>query len=417
MSQIKRFTFSSRYLEPLLFLIILIILQFEFYDFVNIPFYQKSNGFSFEFTTWRFILGNLLALFFIDLNSKQKDLSYFVNSMFTVFLTFPVLILFMYMPETPSVLIIFLLLFHFLLYFSYVYPPNIKLKKLGLNQTQIVWIISGLTLLMLIPFLLVYGLKINYKVFLFQDIYETRAIASAKSTFITSYFFSWLMKIVVPIGVVLSLKNKKWLALAFFIIVQLYLFSIAAHKSAFFSLFVVLIMVINSYRKQVLALLSLIIIAIIASKIVSITTGDLLAESIVVRRVFFLPAVIINDYFDFFKDHHTYLSYSIFKSFITYPFDLQPPQLIGRAYFMSDTANVNSGFLSDGFMNFGYIGVIINIIAVVGIFRIVQFMNLTSSYSGILLIIIYTLISSFLLTCLLTHGILLFFVLIYFIRE
>jgi len=417
MIRIGKYNLKINYsnLNTFLFLLLFIFLEFEYYDFVNLPVFQRIMGFKFEFDLIKFIIAHFFAIFLIDLNNRHTEINYFINSFFLMFLSFPAIILFEFMPNTPPIIVLFIIFFHLLSYVSFVYKPRVRLIKNRINQQQIIWFIAGLAFIMLIPFFLAYGLKVNFRVFLFKDIYEVRAIAAQKATFITSYFLSWLMKIVIPIGLVLGLKNKKWLLFSFFTLAQIYLFTLAGHRSAFISFFVVFILFIDSHRKQISVLLLTIILLIIASKLVTITTGNLIAESTIVRRAFFLPAIIMNDYFDFFKGNHTYLSYSILHNYIEYPFDLQPPQLIGKYYFNHETANVNSGFISDGFMNFGNIGVIINIFIVVAITRVFQFVKVPSIYSGIILIILYTLISSFLFTSLLTHGILLFMLLILFL--
>ncbi len=402
-------------LSLFLFVLLFIFLEFEYYDFVNLPFFQNTMGFKFEFSIWRFIVAHLFAIVLIDLNQRQDEISYFINSLFLMFLSFPAIIMFAYMPGTPIIISFFILFFHLLLYLSNLYNPKVTLRRFQLNEQQTQWFIMILMFVLLIPFFLTYGLNVNLKVFFFQNIYEVRALAAQKANFFTSYFLSWLMKIVIPIGLILSLKNRKWILFIVFTLAQIYLFSITGHRSAFISFFVIFILFIESYEKQVLTLLSSIVLLIIASKLITITTGNLMAESIVVRRAFFLPSIIINDYFDYFKDNHTYLSYSILKSFINYPFELQPPQLIGKEFFHHAEANVNSGFISDGYMNFGNIGVIMNILIVSFIVRFFQFVKVPSYYSGIVLIIVYTLISSYLFTSLLTHGILLFLLLLLFI--
>jgi len=176
-------------------------------------------------------------------------------------------------------------------------------------------------------------------------------------------------------------------------------------------------MFLPSYRYQVRLVLIAFVLMIIASKVITLTTNEIMPESIVVRRTFFLPAIIINDYFDFFKDNHIYLSHSILKSFIEYPYELQPEQIISVEYFNSTTGHCNSGFISDGFMNFGYTGVILNIIGLLAVFKIMEVIKISHLYAGIIFIIIYTFISSYFLTSLLTHGVILFIILAFFILR
>lgn len=418
MNFLKNINISNKYIGLSLFLILFFILEFEYYDFINIPLFQEKMGFRFEFIWWKFIIVKLLLAGLLYINFKLKDFNYFINSLFLIFLSFPVLILYEFMPKTPISISLFAILFHTLFWLSSLFKINMK-NYVNLNQDTLKYGFIVLVLLMLIPFFITYGLKINFKAFLFfNDNYDIRAIAASKSNIITAYFLSWLIKIIIPIGIILSIKNKNYLISALFIIAQLYLFSIGAYKSAFFSLLVLLIMFIPKYKNQISFILFSFIILIILSKIISLTSGQIMPESIVVRRTFFLPAIIINDYFDFFSGHHVYLSHSIFRHFLEYKFDLQPPQLIGKYYFNNPDANVNSGFISDGFMNFGYIGVILNTLGLVFVFKLIQSLNITYIYSGVLLIMVYTFISSYFLTTLLTHGVIIFIVVSYlFLRN
>ena len=176
-------------------------------------------------------------------------------------------------------------------------------------------------------------------------------------------------------------------------------------------------MIIKSFRQQTRWMLITVIFMVIVSRIISFMTDDIMVESIVVRRTFFLPAIISIDYFDFFAHNHTYLSHSIFRHFIDYPFDLDPPHLIGREYFFNPKANANSGFISDGFMNFGYIGIFLYIMAMAIVLKIIEIFRISPACSGIVIIIIYTFISSFFLTTLLSHGVILFLILAFFLLR
>ncbi len=410
--------FTNKYIELALFLSLFFILEFEYYNFVNLPLFQEKMGFAFRFSVGQFILAKVFLAILLYTNFKLKGFYYFVNSLFLILLSFPVIIMFEFMPQTPVIIVLSALLFHALLYWSS--HINFKLNNdrfIIKPQFKIPFFII-LTLLMLIPFFINYGLSFNLKSFIFKDIYQIRELAVAKSTKITAYFFSWLVKIVIPMALIISWRQKKWFFSIFFIATQLYLYTIDPHKSAFFTLFVVLIMVIKDSRKQTNFIVFSFIGLIIFSKLISLFQGNIMAESIVVRRTFFLPAIIINNYFDFFKDNPLYLSHSIFKYFIEYPFPSEPAQLISLEYYNSPKGSANSGFISDGYMNFGYIGILLNIIGITILFKIIEQLKIASDFNGIILVIIYTLISGYFLTSLLTHGIILFLILsFFFIRN
>ncbi len=400
---------NNKYVELFLFLTLFFFLEYEYYYFV-VPLFKENMGFDFAFSLWKYGLVKLFLTGLLFINYKLKEFNYFVNSLFLIFLSFPSIILFEFMPGTPISISLFIILFHVLFYLSSLIKFDIKTDKYIINKKYSLYIILGITILMLIPFFIIYGFKINTDALLFKDVYKIRAEAAIKATVLTSYFLPWLIKIIIPIGIIISLHKKKCLLVVIFILAQLYIFSTGAHKSAFFSIFVVFIMYIKTYRKQVAFILFSFIVLIIASKLISIFGENIYPESYSVRRTFFIPAIIISDYFDFFKSQPIHLSHSILHKFIEYPYELQPTHLIGKEYFSNPASNVNTGFIGDGFMNFGYIGVLINIIGVILIFKIIELFKISYIYSGILLIIIYTLISSYFLTSLLTHGIILFII-------
>ncbi len=417
MNKIKEIL-SNRLVEISLFAALFFILEYEYYDFVNLPLFQNKMGFRFEFVWWKFIFVKLLAGGLLFLNFKMKDFNYFVNSLFLILLTFPVLILYEFMPSTPFIISFAAIIFHILFWLLSFVKININTSLFQINEKYALRILLFLVLIMLIPFINTFGLHINSNAFLFKDVYEIRRISAENSSRIMTYLLSWLIKVIIPVSIILSIKQKKYFITALSVLIQLYLFGTGAHKSAFFSLIIITLVFLPSFRQQVFAVLSAFIILIIFSKILFDFGGNIMPESIVVRRTFFLPAIIINDYFDFFKDNHIYLSHSILKNFIHYPFELQPEQIISVKYFNSPTGHCNSGFISDGFMNFGYLGIFLNIIGVLVVFKILEIIKIAPLYSGVLVIIIYTLISSYFLTSLLTHGIILFIILsLLFLQE
>jgi len=127
-------------------------------------------------------------------------------------------------------------------------------------------------------------------------------------------------------------------------------------------------------------------------------------KSIFVRRVFFVPSLLNEFYFDFYKDSHLYLSHSIFSSFIDYNYDMSPAHTIADVYFHKPKMNANNGIISDGFMNFGYAGVVIYSLIFSLIFAFINSIKLNPKYFGLFVFYMLTFISSALLTVMLTHG-------------
>jgi hypothetical protein len=76
------------------------------------------------------------------------------------------------------------------------------------------------------------------------------------------------------------------------------------------------------------------------------------------RRVFATPGQISGDYFEYFTIHPIYgLSHSFLRWFVSSPYDVDPPILIGSVYFPGTGDNANAGLWADAFANFGFVGI------------------------------------------------------------
>ena len=405
---------DKRIVHFILFVLFFLFLEFEYFNFINIPLFRERMGFDFAFCWQKFLIGKLLFGSVLFLNFKLKQFDYFINSLFLLFLTIPSIILYEFMPNTPIGISLSVVLFHLVFYLSSFISVTLPKKEWVFNKNYVLYFLLALLSVMLIPFIIDYGFSINMDAFNYKKVYEIRAIGVAKLTTLTAYTYGWIVKIIIPIAMVFALRNRKWLWVGLLLILLLYLYSIMAHRSVFVSIFILFIMYVKSYSRQVNRILLVFISLFIVSKLVSIYTGEIIFESLVVRRTFFIPAIITKNYVDFFSDINMYWSNSILKYFTEYPYDLQPNLLIGKEYFNGSIKSANSGFISEGYMNFGYLGIFINSIIVAGIFRLFSYLKISSDYSGLFIIIIYTLVNSFLFTSLLTHGIFIFLLLSFF---
>lgn len=141
-----------------------------------------------------------------------------------------------------------------------------------------------------------------------------------------------------------------------------------------------------------------------------------------VRRVFFVPADLSFKYYEVFSElGNVYLSNSIFSSFIKYPFSY-PPQLLVSMYALGNESWANSGFLATSFMHFNVFGVILFSFIVAVLIKIVDSLveNKLPVWLGVAIVITpfsSLFKSSDLFTSLLTHGLLLSLILLWFIRK
>lgn len=396
----------KKYYISIVLILIMFLLEFSYISFVS-DVYAKNN-FKFEFNIFRYIITKFIFIIPLFLIEQSVKFDRFILSVFTLLMIIPNLIIFEFIPDTPILInlgLIFFVIFYYSLSFIYI-PLNIKTPLLSINYKVI--FIALLAILMFVPFIFVYGFDLHFNAFNYDEIYKIRKISPLKETLFTDYFFPWLVKVIVPIGMIMSLKYRKKYLLVVLFLIQLYMFLLFAHKSVFISFFIMFFYFFKNEEKQLKYFISSILGLLFISIIISQIAHNVVVESIFSRRLFFVPAILNNCYFDFFTDNHIYLSHSIFKSFIEYPFSLSPDHMIGKEYFGQPQMASNNGFISDGFMNFGLIGVILNSIVLAVVLKVIKSLKISYIYYGVILILIFAFISSYFLTTLLTHGVLLF---------
>jgi len=160
---------------------------------------------------------------------------------------------------------------------------------------------------------------------------------------------------------------------------------------------------------MLLILSSLIILLAICMASYFILDSALL-PSFLIRRVFFVPALLKYNYYDFFgANGYVYWSNSIFSSFIDYPYNLPPVNMIGSKYYGTPEMGANTGFMATSFMHLGVPGMILVGLVVAFLLKLIDaFANgdkPTWFYLSFLSVPFFGLFgNAALLTSLLTHG-------------
>jgi hypothetical protein len=81
--------------------------------------------------------------------------------------------------------------------------------------------------------------------------------------------------------------------------------------------------------------------------------------SLFVRRFLITPGLVTAGFVQVFDDApKAHLGHSVLSGFVDYPYSADPPDLVGRWFFGNPKTHANSGWLGDGFVNFGYPGMI-----------------------------------------------------------
>ncbi|USD26666.1 hypothetical protein [Flagellimonas marinaquae] len=392
-----------------LLIVLFLVLQICFTQVVkDLYVFQKvslSVGLIFEFKIFRFLLATFLILAWIVLITlvRTKGFLYMILVLILVFFVFPSGILYSNTVSIDSRIF----LSHNLFFLTTLGLGKIRLKipskTIDLYSSR--KLLLNTVLIGIIPFLILYLPHINLKNLLLKEVYETRAFMSASvNNFYTAYTYSWFNKILIPTLIVFGIyfKDRKTVLFSAFTLIFLYL--CGAHKAVFVGLLMVLILYRFDYWKKATYFISFIVFLALFSLFLSQTFNNDFLMVMTVRRAIFLPNLLDILYFNFFDGNHLYWSETFDGLFINYPYELSHSYIVGEAFFNDIKWGANNGIISDGFMNYGLIGVFINILIVSFYFSILNQLNISSRFFGVFFLLFFVLISSSLPTVMLTHG-------------
>lgn len=371
-----------------------IVKLFSYSGYFNRPVLLK------EFISLAVLLCSFIPLLILPLKPNVFATSVIIKIWFLI----PSLILFAKM-NTDFRILVSMILFDFLfisvslIRFRF-YSPKIKTE----NH---IFFLAGLVILLLIPIVMTFGTTLNLNLLLLKDIYKFRLIARHESTALASYATFWISKIILPILIIygMILKKNKMVFISVFIMLFIFLVT-GAHKAILFSIFIFFYFYfIKNYIKKIFWFSVGILFVSILGIILYNSLNFLTLADLMIRRTLFDSALLDVCYFDFFDHSKMHLSHSIFKSFIDNPYPVQPSYMIGKVYFHNADANAGNGIISDGFMNFGMVGVIISILIAVSILKYCLSANISHHFFGIIFIIIYGFSAMGIFTNILNGGI------------
>lgn len=400
--------FSAKIGQLVAFLAMYVLMAVEYYRFVY-PNYYHLMGFDFyaapvSIVAGFFMLAILVVLLFFV--SSEDNGSYAVSMIVALLFCLPSIVMYQFGHTSPYVAI-YSLLFLFLLRTPLLDVGQWNLPRIPVKYQR--FLLPAIALLCLLPFPLAYGMDgINLSLFsMGEETYDVRASLADKETLLTAYLMGPLRMVLLPMVVVYGLMDfrRNWWMTLLGTLGILFLFLLNPQKSIFFGLFVVLAMyAFESYRAKAGMILYGLLAACLLSALLNIATGHLMAESIVLRRLFFIPVIVSDNYFTFFDGHPMLLSHSFLGHWFDYPYPMEPSHMIGEMMYNRAETNCNTGIVGDGFMNFGHIGAIFFVAMGALFVRIVDGQLRNPRFFGLLALLVFIFLNSALFTTLLTHG-------------
>ena len=224
---------------------------------------------------------------------------------------------------------------------------------------------------------------------------------------------------ILPLFLVYFLIKKKYIWVIILSVVMIFNFSLGGHKSVLANLFLVFLGYLffnyKSIYKYSWALISLILISIIELK----TFSTIFITNFIVRRVLFIPAKLNYYYYDFFSKNSPdfYLQGPLRRLGLESEYKTSIPRIIGEQYYNSYEMSANNGLFSDAYANLNILGVLILPLIIVFIFKLGDSVSIGLPGKLMFLpIIAFTtsFISGFFTSVLLTNGILLLLICLYY---
>lgn len=310
----------------------------------------------------------------------------------------------------------------FLVYIASNFFEPFRLKFVRIRSSILWGTLLFLTILVLV-FLVVKYRDIMHFVGL-SEVYEQRAIYAALVVprSILSYSFNFLGGAIFPFFIIygLYLMPKRWVLFFFGVIGQTLLYCIAAAKITLFSIFFIpMLMLFFERRAERVSLLKImwcVIGVILGSAFICLVCNYELPFDMIFRRTLVVGNISTIWHWAFFDSRpFVYLSYTFLNPFLHYPYSHGIPVEVGYFIF-GRYADANANYLAGAYANFGLIGMMIYSLILGYILYI--FDNITRYWpKNVAYTVIvwagYNFASTDLFTTLLTHGFLLWLLLLY----
>lgn len=255
----------------------------------------------------------------------------------------------------------------------------------------------------------------------FMDVYDIRMeyVQLSSRYHLAEYGIWWQLDVINPLLTAQGLVSRNPLALSIGVIGQLIIYSTTGFKSPLFSLGLMLglFAVISLKRKRFgLYVIWGLALLIPAASLLDVLLDSIWTSSLLVRRPMVVPGLLTGYYFQFFSSNpKVWLSDSILKSFVSYPYAMSIPELIGSSY-IAPGNSANANLWANAYANFGYAGIFLFTLLLGLVLWIVDSAAYHRNDQIACLLLVSAAINlsnGGLLTSLLTHGIGLSLVIIY----
>lgn len=299
-------------------------------------------------------------------------------------------------------------------------PVTIPISHNGVLSLAVMLILAAVTAQAYFGGMRYFGLSI-------LRVYEFRKLSAEEVPGIFGYIFPSVSNVLIPIAVILSIKLQKYLLCTVIMGCSVILFGMTHHKAVLFMPFALVFLYhcfSISRKTYIIGYFFLFISIVCIVEIVYIrlylNSNDIVAyiSSYVSRRILFTPAMLDSIFVDFFSINETYYwSSSRFGAWAAEsPYAVTAPYLIGEKYFSDPAMSANTGIIGSGVANAGIYGVLLYSLIVGALISSLNGYGRRIGHATVaavsLVTIFYVMSTTDLTTAILSHGLLLLFVIL-----
>ncbi len=299
---------------------------------------------------------------------------------------------------------------------------KIKIPQIEVKQKMADIFLITISILILLVFVILFRDNVYWNSLLLKDIYSIREIFSDKISGATNYLYHMSVKTILPVALIHFMIRKKVFYTFIILFAFLYLYLISGNKIVYFSIFIYIFFNFShrDFVQKTILYFQLVIVALFLFPLVDslVLSPNPVLVGTFANRFLFIPALLTQWHFEYFDGRPFFFAEShFFRLYFQSPYDLPVGYQISQVYLHTTDAYANNGVVSDGFMNLGYIGVVLYSLIVAFLFGVIASFKLNAGYFGLYFMYIYMLLSAPLLSCFITGGILIFFIMAVFINN
>lgn len=373
-----------------------------------VPVWEYKN-FTYNLVNWWIVVYSwciLLAYSLLIFRFFEKKYNIVANAAILFFLLRVVPLTSLIANKTLEIEFIFLeTVYWFLIFILFWYVKPIKMQASGKSE---LWI-NLLTILLLLIVVFISGYYTHFRMnFSLLNVYDLRNEARGFNIPIIFQYLWIAASNILPILLIYNMKRKRTILSVLIAVVIFLNFSISGSKSVLFKLFFCLFLYSFLYKNILKQLPFWFVILATISLLEFWINATTFISTLIIRRIFFMPVLLDSLYYDYINQ--------IGPVFYTQG-DVNISFLIGEEYFGSIDLRANNGMFSDAYMNLGVLGCIVYPFLYTIFFKACE-----GAFKGIDVQIVFfvsvlmttTFGSSEFTTAMLTHGIFLLCVTVYF---